>query len=72
MLQIDEIVKGKVFGEFVVIGLRKIDGQDYAQLKEYIRESNKLNKGELALPVADLIQTGQWYSNTDRFCDSED
>lgn len=50
---IGQKVTGKV-GTFVVIGLREIDGEQYAQVKEYIAETDCLGKGEFALPVTVL------------------
>lgn len=55
MFEINQIVKGKVAGHFVVLGLRTIGGEDYAQLKcvdpsDYTKTSG----GELALPIEAL------------------
>ena len=56
-MRINQIVKGKVAGYFVVLGFRKIDGEDYAQLKCVdSKDSNKTTKGELALPLTSLIE----------------
>lgn len=51
-----DIVKGKVCGTFVVIGMRQIDGEEYAQVKEYDVVTGKAKRGEFALPIATLIK----------------
>ena len=53
--KLNQIVKGKVAGHFVVLGFRKISGEDYAQLKsvdpkDYTRSAS----GEIALPISAL------------------
>ena len=55
MIEVNQIVKGKVAGHFVVLGFRTIGGEDYAQLKcvdpsDYTKTSG----GELALPIEAL------------------
>tara|TARA_R110000822_G_scaffold251582_1_gene378387 strand:- start:42 stop:242 length:201 start_codon:yes stop_codon:yes gene_type:complete len=54
-MKINQIVKGKVAGHFVVLGFRKIDGEDYAQLKCVdSKDFTKTARGELALPLTAL------------------
>lgn len=50
---INQIVKAK-FGQFIILGFRKIDGEDYAQVKEYCSVTGKSRKGEIAMPVSSL------------------
>ena len=51
----NQIVKGKIAGYFVVLGFRKIEGEDYAQLKVVDpKDFTKTTKGELALPLTSL------------------
>jgi hypothetical protein len=55
MFEVNQIVKGKVAGHFVVLGLRTIGGEDYAQLKCVDpRDYTKTSGGELALPIEAL------------------
>ena len=55
MFEVNQIVKGKVAGHFVVLGLRTIGGEDYAQLKCVDpRDYTKTSVGELALPIEAL------------------
>ena len=55
MFEVNQIVKGKVAGHFVVLGLRTIGGEDYAQLKCVApRDYTKTSGGELALPIEAL------------------
>jgi len=55
--KINEIVKGHKAGTFVILGFRRIDGQDYAQLKEVNPENHAQHgKGEIALPVEKLVK----------------
>ena len=55
MFNVNQIVKGKVAGYFVVLGFRKIDGEDYAQLKS-VNPANFAQQaaGELALPITSI------------------
>tara|TARA_R110002167_G_scaffold47872_4_gene141447 strand:+ start:311 stop:529 length:219 start_codon:yes stop_codon:yes gene_type:complete len=55
MLTINQIVKGKVAGYFVVLGFRTVGGEKYAQLK-CVNPANfsQTSGGELALPVSAL------------------
>ncbi len=55
MFNVNQIVKGKVAGYFVVLGFRKIDGEDYAQLKS-VNPANFSQQaaGELALPITSI------------------
>ena len=54
-MKINQIVKGKVAGHFVVLGFRKINGEDCAQL-EWVdtKDFTKTANGELALPLTSL------------------
>ena len=55
MFEVKQIVKGKVAGHFVVLGFRKIGGEDYAQLKCVDpSDYTKTSLGELALPIRAL------------------
>lgn len=47
--QVNQIVKGKVCGEFIIIGFRNIGGEGYAQLKEH--NKGQLGRGEFSLPL---------------------
>lgn len=49
--QLNQIVKGKIAGEFIVLGFREINGEEYAQVKPYDRASGKIGRGEFALPL---------------------
>jgi hypothetical protein len=51
---INQIVKGKSAGFFVIIGFRDIDGEKCAQVKRYCRETGEAARGELALPLSAL------------------
>lgn len=53
---INQIVKGKVCGFFVILGFRMIGGETYAQLKCYNPESGKTSAGELALPLTAIAE----------------
>ena len=53
---INQIVKGKVAGVFVIVGFRSIDGVEYAQVKRYNQETGEAARGEFALPL-DSITT---------------
>lgn len=53
-MKINQIVKGKVCGTFVILGFRNIDGEEYAQLKAINPDTHKPLRGELALPVESL------------------
>ena len=52
MYEVNQIVKGKVAGHFVILGFRKIEGEDYAQLKA-VNPANFAQHaaGEIALPI---------------------
>jgi hypothetical protein len=52
-LNVNQIVKGKV-GQFIILGFRIIDGEEYAQVKCYNPATGKTAKGEMALPVSIL------------------
>ena len=55
MFEVNQIVKGKVAGHFIVLGFRKIGGEDYAQLKCVDpSDYTKTDPGELALPIRAL------------------
>lgn len=51
---LNQIVKGKAAGFFVIVGFREINNVKYAQLKRYCRETGEALKGELALPLNSL------------------
>ena len=52
MFNLNQIVKGKKAGFFVIIGFREIGGEKYAQLKS-VNPNNyaQTAHGELALPL---------------------
>ena len=53
--KLNQIVKGKIAGHFVVLGFRKIAGEDYAQLKSVDpKDYTRTASGELALPISAL------------------
>lgn len=56
MFQINQIVKGKRAGTFVVLGFRTIGGEQHAQLKP-VNPANHAEHGvgEIALPFDALI-----------------
>jgi hypothetical protein len=52
-IQIGHIYSGIRAGKFVVLALRQIEGEEYAQVKE-VGPNGELGKGEFALPVSAL------------------
>lgn len=52
--QVNQIVKGRVAGQFVILAFRTIGGEQYAQVKEYDASTGKTRRGEMALPVVSL------------------
>ena len=54
MFQVNQIVKGQNAGTFVILALRTIGGEQYAQVKEYDTVTGKARRGEMALPVTAL------------------
>ena len=50
--QVNQIVKGKVCGVFIILGFRFINEELYAQLKCYDPKSGSTSYGELSLPVS--------------------
>mgnify|MGYP006080361849 CR=1 FL=1 len=55
MLNINQIVKGKKAGTFIVLGFRKISGVMYAQVKSVNPNNhNQTSPGEFALPLTAL------------------
>lgn len=55
MFKLNKIVKGKKAGTFVIIGFRKINNEDYAQLKEVNpRNYTETAIGEIALPLTSI------------------
>ncbi len=56
MIEINQIVKGKKAGTFVVLGFRIIEGELYAQLKP-VNPNNyaQHGSGEISLPVDCLV-----------------
>ena len=51
---VNQIVKGAVAGQFVILGFRNIGGEEYAQVKEYNPMTGKTGRGEMALPITAL------------------
>ncbi len=52
--QVNQIVKGKTAGQFVILSFRTIGGEQYAQVKEVCAVTGKARRGEMALPVSAL------------------
>lgn len=52
--QVNQIVKGQKAGTFIILALRTIGGEQYAQVKEYDTVTGKARRGEMALPVTAL------------------
>jgi len=50
--QVNQIVKGAKAGKFIILGLRTIGGEQYAQVKEYDSVTGKARRGEMALPLS--------------------
>lgn len=51
----NQVVKAAIGSTtFVILGFRQIDGEQYAQVKEYDAISGKTRRGEFSLPVAKL------------------
>lgn len=46
---VNQIVKGKVAGFFIVLGYRQLNGRDFVQVKRYCQETKTALVGELAL-----------------------
>lgn len=55
MFNVNQIVKGKRAGTFVILGFREIGGEQYAQVKEICPVTNKARRGELALPLDAIV-----------------
>ena len=54
-MKMNQIVKGKVSGFFIILGFRNINGEDYAQLKCVdSKDFTKTARGEIALPIEAL------------------
>ncbi len=59
MLQINQIVKGRFAGTFVVLGFRTIGQVEHAQLKEvHPQDYTRTMPGEIALPIDCLVEVG--------------
>ncbi len=54
MFQVNQIVKGQKAGTFIILALRTIGGEQYAQVKEYDTVTGKARRGEMALPLTAL------------------
>ena len=49
---LNQIIKGKVAGHFVILGFRRIGGEAYAQVKPVNpADRRQVGQGELALPI---------------------
>ncbi len=55
---VNEIVKGKVYGTFVILGFRNdlSKTETYAQLKSLNEKTGRLDRGELALPLSAITK----------------
>ncbi len=52
MFQVNQIVKGKVAGTFVILGFREIHGDAYVQVKAVNpNDHTQTMPGELSLPI---------------------
>lgn len=51
---INQIVRGRTSGHFVILSFRMIDDEQYAQLKEVDPITGRTYCGEFALPVTAL------------------
>lgn len=57
MFNLNQIVKGKKAGTFVILGFRNIGGEDHAQLKEVNPNNHsQTSPGEIALPLTAIEQ----------------
>lgn len=54
--QVNQIVKGKVTGHFIVLGYRDICGKQFVQVKPYCNVNKIALRGELALEEAALTE----------------
>jgi len=54
MFTVNQIVNGKTAGKFVIVALREIGGEQYAQVKAYNPATGKAARGEFALPMTAL------------------
>lgn len=53
MFSINQIVKGKQAGTFVILGFRTIGGEEYAQLKAVNpADHSQVAPGEMSLPIS--------------------
>jgi hypothetical protein len=50
--QVNQIVKGKTAGQFVILAFRTIGGEQYVQVKEICTVTGRARRGEMALPVS--------------------
>jgi hypothetical protein len=53
---INQIVKGKVAGYFVVLGYRVINGREFVQVKCYDPKTGLTSPGEMAFDEASLTE----------------
>jgi len=51
---VNQVVAGQVAGTFVILGFRRIGGEEFAQLKPVHPITHKPGRGELALPLSAL------------------
>jgi len=54
MFNLNQIVKGKVCGTFVIIGFRDVADVPHAILKVIHPETHKAERGELALSLTEI------------------
>ena len=53
MFNLNQIVKGKKAGTFIILGFRNIDGEDCAQLKSVNPNNHsQTGRGEISLPLS--------------------
>lgn len=52
---VNQIVKGKVAGHFIVLGYREMNGKEFVQVKPYCMKTGKALRGEMALEESALV-----------------
>lgn len=55
MFNINQIVKGKVAGSFIILALRTVGGEQGAQVKPYNPATGATGRGEMFLPLTALV-----------------
>lgn len=55
MFSINQIVKGKVAGSFIILALHTVGGEQGAQVKPYNPATGAAGRGEMFLPLTALV-----------------